>query len=635
MEYQNMNDFTNPSDPNFGAVSANQPMPDTTLPRGMVTPKNLGTLQSDLCNFLHAPAVQGNPAPDPRFIPPLPPGFQQEQVPLPSFAARFPAGADVAATPLPANGSSDNVPPSSTPLGSEFDSYPADEVLYETIDKCRAAIVAAHKVEKATHLYDMDGKCAFLQRDAGKVRIVSIEQTAAHTALIKEMLTRIIRFNKRMVDNDGNETVTRINPPNDVAKAFQAGARGLPKLLGIIDLPVVREDGTIIDQPGYDPSTGLYYDPGDLDVPVVPVHPSNHEVEKALEELTKPFQSFPFQEDADRANYLGLLLTPIMRAAIGGNVPLVVISSPVQGAGKSKLAYCVNTIASGGKDGAMTAPERGGDDEMRKRLTASLLGRPQTLVIDNLIGRLNSPTLASILTTGQWSDRRLGSTEMVKITVRTSFIVTGVNVEVAEDMSRRCVYVRIDPATDKPWERRFDFDPEVHVRQHRAQLVGALHTIIRHWYSRGKAPWKGLPPGSFEEWAKTIGGILQTAGVDGFLDNRGTADDSATRELDALAAFFIGWFQAFGSQPQRSAELVNLLTGPKHRCPQALALRDGLLEEMMPIIDQTEGRAATKMAAVLRKYRDRIAGGLRLVSSQCSHTKHMLWSVVPSAQSEY
>ena len=276
----------------------------------------------------------------------------------------------------------------------------------------------------------------------------------------------------------------------------------------------------------------------------------------------------------------------------------------------------------------MVVPEKGGDDEVRKRITAHLISRPQTAMIDNITGRVGWTSLASVLTTGMLTDRVLQKSEMVTLKVNTVFFCTGVNVEVGGDMARRSVYIRLDPGVDTPWERPFEFDPEVYVQQCRAELLEALFTMVRHWFAQGKPMWSGAIIGSFENWAGIVGGILNTAGIEGFLGNRNAADDAANRESAELAAFYEGWKSTFGTTSQRAVDVVKTLASYNAR---GVILRAVLLEELLLTLDQKEGRAALVFGQVLSRYKNRVAGGLKLIATPGSN-KTMVWSVVPADQ---
>ena len=48
---------------------------------------------------------------------------------------------------------------------------------------------------------------------------------------------------------------------------------------------------------------------------------------------------------------------------------------------------------------------------------------------------------------------------------------------------------------------------------------------------------------------------------------------------------------------------------------------------MRAVLDQTDGRAATKITSIFRKYKGRMAGGMKLASKQDPHSKLLVWRV--------
>ena len=110
-------------------------------------------------------------------------------------------------------------------------------------------------------------------------------------------------------------------PPAWVIKVLASRGRwGLDTLEGIVEAPVLRPDGSVLDSPGYDEATGLIYAPL-LDYPLVPGQPSLADAERALQVLLEPFEEFPFVEDSDRAGVVASILTLVARHAIDGPTP--------------------------------------------------------------------------------------------------------------------------------------------------------------------------------------------------------------------------------------------------------------------------------------------------------------------------
>lgn len=165
-----------------------------------------------------------------------------------------------------------------------------------------------------------------------------------------------------------------IDPPKDLALMLLARGetRGLKKLAGVTTAPTMRADYSIIDRPGYDSETMLYYSP-DGDVPRVPLNPTYAEFLTAFNYLWAPFSEFPFIGPEDRGAYLSALFSSVVRAGIPTS-PAHALDAPSPGSGKTLLALCASIIA-GGVPGKVMPPvsARSGEDEIRKRLLAMLL----------------------------------------------------------------------------------------------------------------------------------------------------------------------------------------------------------------------------------------------------------------------
>lgn len=145
---------------------------------------------------------------------------------------------------------------------------------------------------------------------------------------------------------------------------------GLPALAGIVEAPVLRADGSVLQEPGYDPATRLYYRPADgLAVPDVTSQPTPADAADAARLLREELLGdFPFVAEADAADALALLLTPIVRQLVP-LAPLALITAPIKGSGKGLLAGVAARIATGAP-AAVYAYEHGDESEppLRPRL---------------------------------------------------------------------------------------------------------------------------------------------------------------------------------------------------------------------------------------------------------------------------
>jgi hypothetical protein len=354
------------------------------------------------------------------------------------------------------------------------------------------------------------------------VRIVANENQRPAIELItlhilRNRLARCANFVKQA--NDGHRD---IEPPISVALDLLASEQlPFPSLTGIVEAPILRPDGTLLQSPGYDGATRLFYLPAsDLQGCDVPDHPTSDDVESARATIADSVGEFPFVDRASLANLYALFLTPILRPTLKGHVPLAIIDAPQAGTGKGLLSNCVSLITSGHSASMTTLPDN--EEEVRKRLTALLLDGPNIIVVDNIERPLGSPSLAAILTSDVWTDRILGRTETVSLQQRATWIANGNNLQLCGDLPRRSYWIRLDARMARPWERQSFRHPDLStwVLQNHGKLLAALLTLARYWYTLGCPAVAVRPLGGFETWTNTVGGVLAAAGITGFLENQ-------------------------------------------------------------------------------------------------------------------
>ena len=136
-------------------------------------------------------------------------------------------------------------------------------------------------------------------------------------------LSTVANFFTLRKRENGYEQVST-NPPLSLAENVLAlGHWDFPPLAGIARAPILRNDGTICTEPGYDPVSRLIYcpDPG-LTLSPIPEYPSIHEVHACADILLEVISDFPFVDQPSRANALAILFSILMRPVIAGHVPL-------------------------------------------------------------------------------------------------------------------------------------------------------------------------------------------------------------------------------------------------------------------------------------------------------------------------
>ena len=117
---------------------------------------------------------------------------------------------------------------------------------------------------------------------------------------------------------------------------------GIKPLLITVDSPVLRADGSILAERGYDEASRLYYStiaPINLAIPELSQQAAEEAIQWLIDEV---LVDFPFVDDASRANALAALITPTLRPTIDGCVPFYVVDKPTPGCGASLLVTEAN-----------------------------------------------------------------------------------------------------------------------------------------------------------------------------------------------------------------------------------------------------------------------------------------------------
>lgn len=341
----------------------------------------------------------------------------------------------------------------------------------------------------------------------------------------------------------------QIDPPVEVAQSVLASATewdGLPVLVGVAEAPILRPDGTVHDQPGYDPVTRMYYE-GRAPALIGCAQPDLGDAKRAATELLRPFEEFPFSDpEQDRAVVLAYLLTLALRSTLP-RAPLFAVSATTPGAGKGLLVEACNLIVRG-RDAAIMAPPGGrdADDETRKRITAVLLQGGASVLVDNWTSTIGGNSLNTLFTSDEWTDRVLGQSQMVKLPARVTWAATGNNLVVRGDMVRRTLMTEINPGVERPELRQFaNANLAQHVLEHRRELLSALYTILRAYHLAGKPEDGGPVLGRFEDWSRAVCAPVRWLGFPDPIQSqeRLREEDPETQNLSALLS---GWHAAIG-----------------------------------------------------------------------------------------
>jgi hypothetical protein len=424
------------------------------------------------------------------------------------------------------------------------------------------------------------------------------------------------------INKDGG--ITQVSPPTDVVTSvLAAGEWQLPALAGVVELPVLRPDGTFALEHGHDEPTRLYHWHRGAPYLAVRDRPGPEDVAAAVALLDELLEGFPFDTTADRANAIGLMLTPLVRAIVD-QVPMALVDAPEPGTGKGLLVSVVALVTMGRSAALMAWPAS--DEELEKKITAALMAGQTMVVWDNIDGIIRSGTLAAVLTSDTWQGRVLGASKTVQVPNRATWVCTGNNIDVGGDLARRCYRIRLDARQAQPWKRTGFRHPDLHgwVLEHRTELLHALCTLVRAWWVAGRKPAASIPAmGGYTSWVRTVGGILDHAGIPGFLGNLAEFHAGADRDAQSWEAFLATWHDRLGEEAVTVGDLVNKMRD----LYAGSALKDALPEDLSDAFDSSG--FAKRLGIALRKRAGRHYGadGLHIVSLPQDRRRTAIYSV--------
>src|SRR5262249_23649968 len=121
---------------------------------------------------------------------------------------------------------------------------------------------------------------------------------------------------------------------------------------------------------------------------------------------------------------------------------------------------------------------------------------------------------------------------------------------------------------------------------------------VAAWQAEGSPRFNAVSLGSFESWAGVVGGILDVAGIPGFLGNLEELYRDTDSEGQEWREFVAAWWGAFQDRPVTPLQLYSVC-----------ASRD-LMESV-----RGEGRQqsqVTRLGMALKKAHDRVFGRYRI-----------------------
>jgi hypothetical protein len=385
------------------------------------------------------------------------------------------------------------------------------------------------------------------------------EMTVAH------LLERMRRAANYVTANNEGE-LKPAQAPKTIAEDILAGKNigKFPAIQGITAAPILDKSGTIQAQPGYCSATRTYYHETSGQPLLPAVIPSTQEA--AMAAYDDLFHSedgllgeFPFKDFASRANTLAYILTPFVREMIQAPTPLFLFQAPKQGTGKSLLAETGAKIFAGQNVAMLTVPQR--EEDWEKTILSTLRSGPSHVIYDNATGKISSAKFASTLTETHVTGRLLGVSQNVTYPVRCVWAMTANNAVFDADLPRRTVVIDLDAGVENPAEVKKHRDiPEI-LRTDRQRYVLDCLTILAYWQKqKNPAKYDGPAMGSYQKWAETLGSVLKTLGITGFLENKRDAAEKLDPESGLWRAIMLEIFATFKHKDWKPKQAIESLS---------------------------------------------------------------------------
>jgi hypothetical protein len=264
-------------------------------------------------------------------------------------------------------------------------------------------------------------------------------------------------------------------------------------------------------------------------------------IERSLEAIKAFLDVMAFATQADRTNAVALALTVMLRNFWPGAKPVGIVTSSKSHAGKDTI---IDFAA--GSTPKVSVDYQTTDWALRQGLVAALKACPNAGVLNVENVRLGhrerfiaSATLERFLTDRAPVLHSSKAREALKIanhlvvTISTNFGL------VSEDLLNRGLPIHLAPTGDVADRQSAIGNPKlIYLPQNRERIESELRGMIETWREAGQ-PLDSNVKHPFTEWARTIGGILQSNGFNHFLSNyslRRTVADPLRRALGLLGA---------------------------------------------------------------------------------------------------
>jgi hypothetical protein len=411
---------------------------------------------------------------------------------------------------------------------------------------------------------------AFRERVGGDGRehdgaLVVVPVNGYQLAALVDERYEVLKFNDETLEWEAATFPSSVSMNIVAAVAEDGTAASLRGISGIVTTPFLAPGARVVWQPGHDAETRIVMMEAMPGWDGVTLYEGEDEAEekvavlKALSRLLKLTTDFPFKTTGHRANYLGALMWPALRQIIPAPFPMLVLSAPTRGTGKTLLAQMLVSVH-GGSLGTLPPDET----EMKKHVTSVLLSSTACVqVFDNVRGQVKSPTLEGLTTAANWSDRILGVSATTTLANDRLWVITSNNAILNGDMDRRALPVLIDSGQANPHLRGGYKIPdlEAYVAEHRAQILADVLAIGRGWLRAGAPREIAGRSDSYGNLVASLRGMFgwlnSLVGREAIGEFWAAEDFAVSEEMDAEAMWLEALYEASEGKRFEASDVVS------------------------------------------------------------------------------
>lgn len=446
----------------------------------------------------------------------------------------------------------------------------------------------------------------------GEPRIIPVSASSLRENI--DLVSEWERYDSR----EGEWKTTRV--PRDIVENIMGrGEWKFRTLTMVFETPTMRIDGSLVDKPGWDDTTGIFFMPKPGESWSIPQNPTANDIKAAKAALEEVHCDFPFEKPCHRGAAVAGILS-LLTGLTFTNRPLFLWDANVRGAGKT-LGADVSCIIATGRD--FPKMVQGSDEsEDRKRITALAMIGARAVLVDNIVGKFGNAAIDAALTAnGSWEDRILAQNKTWKGPLFLTWFASGNNVEVHGDLARRVIPIRMLSEEERP-ERRTGFrHPDLRgwVKANRVRLASAGLTLLRGFVNAGRPDQKLFNFGSFEEWSELIRNAVVWAGFADPCEGNEDIQEKADTDVLAFAAVLQSWYDLFKEVPFSLAKVARM--EPEEDDPQRGEKLTALIDALTNLApnDKGGGWNARSVGRYFKRYEKRVIKGLRL--EQCAETR--------------